>query len=349
MLVDVEQGNHPWLGGFERVLDAWRTQGVVLERYDFRNNPAWLTEAGTGRAISIDELARRTAGLPAVVVSRSLDPDVREGPARWLEALPAWPTCAWIDPNPRHAADLPPARRRAVRRIETEGLRRFRLTDGGVVSAAGWLASEGERVAADNGPPLPSLEAVDARVTDALRRWALAGALVPDPTWDQLEAIRRRFPELWKVLPDARYLQLLLEWVERDTGRLPELDGGRGLDIPEEAQDRWIRRERQIGGDFESRVHALLLEQLAGTEPSGELQRQRWKLKQSMHQAILEPERPRNCSSGCSARPSVRRHGDGSLRSLNVKRVSVATRRRAVGSHRWRAKCSQWGLRVDAA
>ena len=81
VLVDVERGDHPWLGGFARVLDAWRSQGVGILRYDFQYNPATLVDTETREPIDIDELSRRTEGLPVIFFSRKLEPEARLGTA----------------------------------------------------------------------------------------------------------------------------------------------------------------------------------------------------------------------------------------------------------------------------
>ena len=295
VLVDIEKGDHPWLGGFTRVLDAWRSQGVNLVRYSFRFNPSTLEEQDTRESIRVDELARRTEGLPCILFSRRLSWEGMKGTASWVSQLEAWPRRVWIDPEPRHVSELHQERRRTVQRLEAVRLPRFGLSAEGVMNAVRWLATEGDAQNRSAERRVPTLPPRGSPLDEALRKWALAAALVPDPVWDQLETIRLRFRELSQQLPDPRYLQLLLEWVERDTGRLPELEGGRGLAILGEAEDRWRceqrRRAARTGDDFEQRVCELLWDQLESTEPEGELQRAFWRFKRSMHRAILEPER----------------------------------------------------------
>ena len=299
VLVDVEEGNHPWLDGFRRLLDAWEAQGLVLRCYEFHMSPESLVDRETRQPIAIDELARRTEGLPLILFSRRLDTSGREGEARWLAASAAWPRRVWLDPDPRQPIEFGRPRRRVIFRLERLGWPRFHLSDTGIVFLARRLGSDGEGQREGTEPALRALppEGFVNDLSEGLRKWALAAALVPDPTWDQLEAIRRHFPELNEALPEPRYLQRLLEWVERETGQSAELSGGRGLDIPQAQQDAWLRRQRQIEGrstterGFEARVRQLLLDQLASTCPEDKLDRLWWEFKNTMHRSILEPER----------------------------------------------------------
>ncbi len=190
-------------------------------------------------------------------------------------------------------------RRREIAALRRRGFGRFPLTDQGVVAMARWLAAEGESPqAVDWTGGLASRSGASAGpVEEALRKWALAAALVPDPSWDQLEAIRRHLKEIHELLSDRRDLQRLLDWVGGQTQADVELNGGRCLNIPEVHQDRWIRRQRELARqdpaqrDFEQRVRHLLLEQLEPARPPQDqgLEYQRWRLKVATHTAVIEP------------------------------------------------------------
>ena len=304
VLVDVEEGDHPWLGGFRRLLEAWRAQGVVSRCWEYHFLPDSLIEGETGETLRIGELARLTEGLPLILFSRHPRLDARRGRASWPDHLAAWPCRAWLDPDPRQPAELTPDRRRAVARLERLGLHRFQLDDVGVVELARWLAAEGEgsRGAIRRAPSLPRWAAgadqeADAALAEALRRWALAAALVPDPTWDQLEAIRRHFPSIHRVASEPRYLQRLLEWVEDEVGHPALTEQGHGLAIPEAQQNGWLLEQRRREADspaergFENAIRELLLDQLGSTRPEDPLDRQWWRFKGALHRAILEPHR----------------------------------------------------------
>ena len=304
VLVDLEEGDHPWLGGFRRLLEAWRAQGVVSRCWEYHFLPDSLIEGETGETLRIGELARLTEGLPLILFSRHPRLDARRGRASWPDHLPAWPCRAWLDPDPRQPAELTPDRRRALARLERLGLHRFQLDDVGVVELARWLAAEGEgsRGAIRRAPPLPRRvvaadQGAGAALAEALRRWALAAALVPDPTWDQLEAIRRHFPSIHRVASEPRYLQRLLEWVEDEVGHPALTEQGHGLAIPEEQQNDWLLDQRRREADspeergFENAIRELLLDQLGSTRPEDPLDRQWWRFKGALHRAILEPHR----------------------------------------------------------
>ncbi len=297
LLVDIEEGDHPWLPGFLRVLDNWRRQGVRLLRFDFQMTPVSLVDPLTREGSRIDALARRTEGLPLIIFSRGLRPASRTGEAKWLGALKYWPVRAWLDPDPRPLAEHAALRRREVDALTRRyGLGRFPLSDSGVVTLARWLAADGESPQGVDwcAGLAPRWSEGDRPLGEALRKWALTAALVPDPSWDQLESIRRHFPEIHGVLGDRRDLQRLLDWVSEHTGAPVGLHGGRCLNIPERDVDQWIREQRAIARadpaqrGFEEGVRKLLLAQLeAAPAPETDLERQRQRLKIATHNAVI--------------------------------------------------------------
>ena len=301
VLIDTEEGNHPWLAAFLRLVDAWEAQGVTFRRFTFSFSPGALIDAETNRAISLDELARQTEDLPLILFSRQIETLARNKAAGWMPTLAGWTRRAWLDPDPRPVEKLGRNRRRSIWELERQGLYRFRLGEEGVVLLARHLAGDGTGPRSMGAePPLAGLPEAGTEnpMAEGLRLWALVAALVPDPTWDQLEAIRRHFPSIHKVLPEHRCLQLLLDWVEEQSGgRSPELEGGRGLAIAPELQDRWLREQRRIEAadpsraGFEDEARRLLLDQLRPTRPDDPMDREVWEFKVAMHEAMLEPDR----------------------------------------------------------
>ncbi len=101
VLVDDEGGDHPWLGGFQRVLDRWQKRGVRMLRFTFCEQPDPVWPYPRGAAVSFDVLSRRHAGLPLVIFSRRLTHrGVTAAGADWARRLEVWPVKAWIDPDP---------------------------------------------------------------------------------------------------------------------------------------------------------------------------------------------------------------------------------------------------------
>ena len=296
VLIDTEEGNHPWLDAFLRLLEAWAAQGITLREFTFSMAPDTVVDRDTKQPLKLEDLARQTEDLPLVVFSRQLDPLGFRGAAKWLPALEAWPRRAWLDPDPRAPGDLGRYRRRSIWELERHGLVRFYLNGEGVVQMARYLAGDGESRPVNRGQPLAAVEPT-GEVGEALRLWALVAALVPDPTWDQLEAIRRHFPEIHGVLPEPQALQHLLTWVNDRTGKSAELSGGRGLAIPKRWQDEWLRKQRQLEkaepdrASFEGRARRLLLAQLGLEAPEDPMDREVWRFKRAMHEAMLEPHR----------------------------------------------------------
>ena len=295
VLVDVERGDHPWLAGITWVLERWQALGVRFARFDFRFDPSFVTAHATGNAGTLQYLARHVDGGPLVVISRTLSTQGYRESAGWLEEIEAWPVKAWLDPDPRPLGERR-RERQEIRRLEQQhGLQRFPFSAAGLLALARYLAEDGQGVPS---PAWPALRPLDhAAVAEALPRWALLAALVPDATWDQLEAIRRHFPELSRAFPEPRYVQRLLDWVAREDHELqPESEDGRTLVLSQGLVDRLIRQQRRLDAgqprmqQLEVRGRQLLLQQLDATRPDDELLGQFWELKRVSHRLYLEPE-----------------------------------------------------------
>ena len=295
VLVDVERGDHPWLAGITWVLERWQALGVRFARFDFRFDPSFVTAHATGNAGTLQYLARHVDGGPLVVISRTLSTQGYRESAGWLEEIEAWPVKAWLDPDPRPLGERR-RERQEIRRLEQQhGLQRFPFSAAGLLALARYLAEDGQGVPS---PAWPALRPLDhAAVAEALPRWALLAALVPDATWDQLEAIRRHFPELSRAFPEPRYVQRLLDWVAReDHEPQPESEDGRTLVLSQGLVDRLIRQQRRLDAgqprmqQLETRGRQLLLQQLDATRPDDELLGQFWELKRVSHRLYLEPE-----------------------------------------------------------
>lgn len=296
VLLDIERGDYPWLAGIHWLLERWAALGVRFARYDFRFDPLFVSMPATGNPVPLQRLARHADDEPLLIISRALSTQGLRERAAWLAELDAWPVKAWLDLVDPRPLGKRRRERREIRELEGLGLQRFPFSEAGLLALARYLAEGGQGIRTPTWEPLKPLS--DPEVARALPRWALLAALVPDATWDQLDYLRRRFPDLNAALPTPRYLQRLLEWVAReDNNSNPESEDGRTLVLSEALVDKLIREQRQRDAELpaEQRLEAqgrrLLLEQLDATRPDDELLRQFWEVKRISHLLRLEPER----------------------------------------------------------
>lgn len=297
VLVDLERGDHPWLKDVGWVLARWRELGVDFERYDFRADPGFLYRERTRQPLTLAELARRADGEPLLIASRLLATRDPEELRDLVRRLQAWPLRAWLDPDPRPLPERR-AERRGLRLLAAGGLERFPLSAKGLRTLARSLVEPGQSPGA---PELDALRPVsDPGLREALEHWAFLASLVPDATWDQLELIRRRFPEVSTQATDYRYLQRLLEWVrqqtESDQGP-PESGDGRTLELSDALVERLLSTQRKADAHLpeeqrlEARGRRLLLEQLDPTRPDDPILLKEWHFKRALHVLSLSPER----------------------------------------------------------
>lgn len=295
VLVDTETGGHPFLDGVEQILARWRRTGLVIERYDYGRVPTRLRKWPDGRPIDLDRLARRSEGRPLLVFSRMAGARDYAGDVSWLRTLAAWPVRAWIDLDPRTPVERPDTT--LLRHIAASGLRRFPWTGEDLVLCARHLAAHGEGIRERPEIPVPAAD------PEALWKWAACAALVPDPSWPQLDAVRRALPELRSALPESRCVQRLIEWARQEglgeEGRDHLLGEGDRLAFDPDKRTALIARlrrwdERQFArreDRLEFRARALLLHQLEAADTHGDvLGEQLRRLKQAFHRAAMHPD-----------------------------------------------------------
>ena len=295
VLVDIEQGDHPWLAGIDWLLERWQVQGVRLACFVFQFDPLFVESRASRLSLPLERLARQSDGGPLLVISRTLSSEGFKSRAQWLRHSDAWPVKAWLDPDPR-----PMGERRSevpiLRRLKTSGLQRFPFSGDGLIALARYLISEGQGVRSPGWEHLKPKE--DPAVAEALRKWALLAALVPDANWEQLEDLRQSFPELRGPLPDRRYVQRLLDWLaDQNQNRQPESEDGRTLELSGRLVEKLIREQRRLDAGLplserlEVRGRQLLLKQLDATQPDDDLLRLFWQLKRAGHLIAIEPNR----------------------------------------------------------
>jgi formylglycine-generating enzyme required for sulfatase activity len=297
VLVDDERGDHPYLGGFQRVLDRWRRRGVRLLTFTFHEQPDPLWPWPRGAPLSFDVLSRRHGGLPLVIFSRRLTHrGVTAEGAPWTRRLEAWPVKAWIDPDPTRlgAAIRRPGFQQDVAGLQRLGCVRFGLDEPDLPALARFLA-EPDGAVRPPRRPLPEI----ADVEPALRAWAVAAARVPEAGWDLLEHLRSELrDEIGGRLPERRHVALLMRWINERQGT-PRRRHGAYLEIEDEEVER-LRREQVASERFLppekrllARVARLLLEQLQITRPEDDVRflRLRWELKRAELELVEAPEK----------------------------------------------------------
>ncbi len=302
VFVDREQGGHPFLHGVDLLLERWRACGLVFDRYDFDFSPLELTDAAGKRVLSLDALARQSEGRPLLIFSRFRRSEKYRSGITWPSRLGAWPARAWIDLDPHTLSEHDDEGRRLRERIAD--LPRYAFTADGLLRAARCVAS-GEAVEPGAEEALPSV----ASLEEDLWKWAACAALVPDPTWPQLEAVRRELEPLRNALPDPRYVQRLIEWAACEGmayGKSYLLGTGPRLAFNSKERRRLMARLREHdcrhAGKAEERLEwrarELLCEQLEAAvseSPFGEALRL---AKISFHRAVMNPMDARELLAG---------------------------------------------------
>jgi len=185
-LVDIEGGNHIWLGAVRRVLLDWGRLGVGLDIFEFRFAPRQLTTAANGRRRSLQYVLSQYPDAPVLLIARRIDRDPGDlMQPDWLEMLTRSRTCAWLDPSPE---PLSSSRARQVRVFEQSGLTRFLLNDRSLVALAHYIVTDGQSV--ERSTTSQWLDPSEEVLQPTLKRWTTAALLVPEASWDDIEMVR---------------------------------------------------------------------------------------------------------------------------------------------------------------
>ena len=219
VLLDLDEGGHPFLDGIHQILRRWRQSGLEFAAYSFCRRPARrlrphppdldldplalaalaesvAADPRPGPDLDLERLRDRHPGarLLLFIDLRHAADDAADASAitvrfEWPARLAPWPSRALIDLDPTPPKDRPAAERARLPLVESSGLPRFPLTSRGLVAAAAHLVGRpprGDDLEAVFPPKTPARDA-------ALDLWAGAAAFVPDATWAQLEDLRRTF------------------------------------------------------------------------------------------------------------------------------------------------------------
>lgn len=286
VLLDHETlGDHPWRRPFERLMAAWSRAGVPLQVYTFQADPERVKDEA-GNDLGLAEVARRTERAPLLVLSRTIEPLGYEGPRGWVRVLPTWSPKAWVDPDPR--SDEDPLRAGVPEQLARLGLVRFPWTEDGLLAAAAHLAVDARPTGA---PPEELPDVGDPAVQDAVALWAQAAAMVPEPSWDQLEGFRR-MEALQPHLPGENTVSLLLAHIAaqpESRGRAIHAHGDQ-LRLAGGLQDRLLdAAAASPAQDFLREVNQVLLDQLGSKAPDDALSRAVWELRRACYLLRLDP------------------------------------------------------------
>ena len=258
VLVDSAPGSGPWLGRLLELIDRWGQQGVPLQVFEFQYHPAQLFDLPDGRPLRLSELGGLGERANLVIVSAGLAARLsRAEHGSLLSSVDAWRRVAWLDPDP-----LPPRcrdgrERPAIRRLEEAGLRRFELSEGGILRLAAFLGdAEVGEVPAEVRPPDPRQPAV----ADALERWAVAASLTSQPTWQLLDWLRRGLPAGARAeLSHPASVRVLVDWLEATGARTTAVERPGGIELPLEATVEFRSRHAQLVRHTRERLLDLLL------------------------------------------------------------------------------------------
>lgn len=307
VLVDRERGDHPFGEDVDWLVDRWRANGLMIQRYDYAYRPWYLMPELGGDAVTLGDLAHRVAGRPLIVISRMLGAVDGAGHVGWLGQLVHWPVRVHLDPDPRARDERTDLVTRALQASFQAGLPRFALDAGGVLGAAHRLI--GMRVAVASGcdaAPLAPLTEVSA----AIATWARCAAFAPVRTWAGIQALRRAIPELAAALPHAGYVQRLVEWLWRcDPKSDPLGRHGGWLHLSEplaaRLRDEQRRRDRAlpVAGKLENQCHRFFLAELRRARPRTAIEAGRRLVEMAWHQSVLDGRSPDRALARFAATP----------------------------------------------
>ncbi len=286
---DVAEEMRVWRGKVELFLTDLRRQGVPLERYYFDADPRRVSDAPHGGTVhDLDRVLRRRPAAPLLIVSAggglvSLGAEALaaagpggsgaaggpagagSGVAAWLRTVRGRDRKTWL--TPVSDARLWPDE------FDQLPMQVWPMTRRGLAQAARDLAG------VDVRPPdrLRGRILDEGRVSlDGIERMQRLASLVPYPTTDLLELLRRRFaPDV----PDAVIVHLL-----QQTGR-PAAAVLRMSDADIRERSAAVRFETPT---LEQQVRAVLLDVLQESEPApGSAAHLRWEIATAVHRLAL--------------------------------------------------------------
>jgi hypothetical protein len=266
VLHDLAPEMRMWRAKVDRFVIDLQRQGVPLERYYFDGDIRLLSKTPHRATLSLDSLLRRRPDVALLVVSSGsqlaalLDHD-----DSWVRALADREWRTWLTP----VSDTrlwPPELTRLPFPV-------WPMTRTGLLQAARALAEPNTVSASD----VRMRERTEVRVTlDGVERLKRLASLVPHPTTELLEALRRRFaPDV----SDAVIVQLL-----RDSA----VSTAPVVRLPDAEVARCLTAVRFESPRFEADVRRFLLGVLRDSEPTaGSAAHLRWEIASALHRRAL--------------------------------------------------------------
>lgn len=270
VLQDISEDMRVWRSKVDLFLTDLRRQGVPLERHYFDADVRRVSDTPRGATTDLDRVLRRRPTAPVLIVSSGVGLSAAmeapiDGAGLWLRTLRARERRTWL--TPVSDTRLWPAE------LDQIPVNVWPMTRRGLAQAARDLAGVDARPADHERVRVLA----EGRATlDGIERVKRLASLVPSPTTELIELLRRRFaPDV----PDAVILHLL-----QDAGRL----AAPVIRLSDEELQRCLAAVRFETPRLEAQVRRLLLGILSESEPlANSAAHMRWEIANAVHRVAL--------------------------------------------------------------
>ena len=317
---DISQAMDPWRDKVRALLGDLARQGIPLERWYFDGDPRRLSEKPHGALAPLEYVVGRRPDSPILVLStgEGLVPVLETLDTRWLQALRQCPRRTWVTPLtdpglwPETLSSVP--------------MHVWPMTRNGLTQAARELAGFA------TGTSVRARVLSEGRVTrDHVERLKRLASLVPHPTIELLESLRRRFaPDV----PDSTTAYLF-----RESGS----EGLRVLRLSEEEVKRCAEVVRRETPTLEAAVRKAVLAVLRDSTPvSGSAAHLRWQMAVALQEVSLAHVQKTDAAAPLAVLRSL---GRGPLWEEVTSAVKLLPGAARIGVRRARASLVQLGTR----